>query len=69
MRKPRLTDKVKRGLWLIIARSPTLYSAENGAPGMEREERDAILAAGRYAESHWGARNTLAQSYKDEGID
>jgi hypothetical protein len=36
---------------------------------MEREERDAILAAGRYAESHWGARNTLAQSYKDEGID
>lgn len=69
MRKPRLTDKVKHGLWLIIARSPTLYSAENGAPGMERDERAAILAAGRYAEAHWGARNKLAESYREEGID
>lgn len=65
MRKPRLTDKVKRGLWLIIARSPTLYSAENGAPGMEREERDAILAAARYAEAHWQAKQQLYQDETD----
>ena len=52
--KPRLTDKVKRGLWMIVARSATLYSAEQGGePGMEKEEREAILAAGRYAEAHW----------------
>lgn len=54
MRKPRLTDKVKQGLWLIVARSATLFSAENGAPGMGRDEKDAVLAAGRYAQAHWG---------------
>lgn len=51
--KPRLTDKVKQGLWLIVARSATLYSAEEGEPGMDKVEREAILAAGRYAEAHW----------------
>lgn len=51
--KPRLTDKVKQGLWLIVARSATLWSAENGGPGMEKEEREQILAAGRYADAHW----------------
>lgn len=53
-RRPKLTDKVKHGLWLIVARSPTLFSAENGGPGMDREERESILAAGRYAEAYWG---------------
>ena len=49
--KPRLTDKVKRGLWMIVARSATVMEAEAG--GMERGEREAVLAASRYAEAHW----------------
>jgi hypothetical protein len=49
--KPRLTDKVKHGLWLIIARSATVMEAEAG--GMDKEERDAVLAASRYADAHW----------------
>lgn len=49
--KPRLTDKVKHGLWLIVARSATVMDAECG--GLDREERDAVLAASRYAEAHW----------------
>ena len=52
--KPRLTDKVRHGLWLIVARSATVMEAEAG--GMERDERDAVLAASRYAESHWRPR-------------
>ncbi len=52
--KPRLTDKVKRGLWLIVARSATVMDAEEG--GMDKEEREAVLAASRYAESHWRSK-------------
>lgn len=66
MPKPRLTDKVKRGLWLIIARSPTLYSAENGAPGMERDEKEAIVAAGRYADAHWDVRKRVYDKQEEE---
>lgn len=50
--KPKLTDKVRRGLWLIVARSATVFEAEEG--GMDdRQERDAVLAAAKYAEAHW----------------
>ena len=49
--KPRLTDKVKWGLWLIVARSATVMEAEAG--GMDKEERESVLAASRYAEAHW----------------
>ncbi len=52
-RRPRLTDKVKRGLWLIVARSATLWSAEQTEKGWDKQEREAILAAGRYAEAYW----------------
>ena len=52
--KPRLTDKVKWGLWLIVARSPTVMQAEAELTyGMEKDEREAVLAAGRYADAHW----------------
>lgn len=53
MGKPRLTDKVKRGLWLIVARSATVWSAEQTDKGWDRDERDMVLAAAKYAESHW----------------
>jgi|LakMenE18May11ns_1017448.scaffolds.fasta_scaffold8086068_2 hypothetical protein len=49
--KPRLTDKVKHGLWLIVARSATVMEAEAG--GLDKEEREAVLAASRYADAHW----------------
>lgn len=52
-RKPSMTDKVRRGLWIIIARSPTLWSAELNDTDLTKEERELILLAGRYAEAHW----------------
>lgn len=51
--KPRMTDKVKRGLWIIVARSATVMSAEDGGMNDDREERDAVLAAAKYAAAHW----------------
>lgn len=66
-RRPKLTDKVKHGLWLIVARSPTLFSAENGGPGMDREERECILAAGRYAEAYWGQVSITGNDKEKEG--
>lgn len=53
MRRPRLTDKVKRGLWMIVARSATVWSAEQTEQGWDRDERAAVLAAARYAEAYW----------------
>lgn len=64
--KPRLTDKVKHGLWLIVARSATLYSATDGGPGMDKEEREAVLAAGRYAEAHWRPRQEVVINGEQE---
>ena len=42
---------MKHGLWLIVARSATVLDAEEG--GLDRDERDAVLAASRYAQAHW----------------
>jgi hypothetical protein len=48
---------VKHGLWLIVARSATVMQAEEG--GLDREEREAVLAASRYAEAHWRPKITV----------
>lgn len=67
MRRPRLTDKVKQGLWMIVSRSATLMSAELDGGGWDKEERQAVLAAARYAEAHWGKRLTgMGESKEDE---
>lgn len=52
MKAPRLTSKVRRGLWLIVARSPTVLDAEV-SESMDRDEKESILAAAAYAEHHF----------------
>jgi hypothetical protein len=52
MKAPYLTNRVRRGLWLIVARSPTVMDAEMSET-MDREEREKILAAAAYAEHHF----------------
>jgi hypothetical protein len=67
MRRPRLTDKVKDGLWMIVKRSATVMSAEAGPEGWDRQDREAVLAAVRYAEAHWGQRLTgMGRAEEDE---
>jgi hypothetical protein len=57
MQAPRLSEKVRRGLWLIVARSATVWSWEQissqETPRDQREERECVLAAAKYAEHHW----------------
>lgn len=66
MRAPRLTDRVRRGLWIIVARSATVWSHEQLAPHEvrkdEREEHEAILAAVRYAEHHFKEESNAVAS-------
>lgn len=38
---------------MIVARSATVWSAEQTAQGWDREERAAVLAAAKYAEAYW----------------
>lgn len=67
MRRPRLTDKVKQGLWMIVARSATVWSAEQTAQGWDKQEREAVLAAARYAEAYWkGATPRHGEDEEDE---
>lgn len=65
-RRPKLTDKVKRGLWLIVSRSATLWSAEQTDKGWDKQERDAVLAAGRYAEAYWAVSTSGKDEQEDE---
>lgn len=78
MKKPAWTEKVEKGMWLIVARSPTVMEAEEGGEGMGRDERDAIMSAARYADYHWSqhkgwtdadvsAGSKLARKRKDAG--
>lgn len=67
MRRPKLTDKVKQGLWMIVARSATVMSAELDGGGWDKEERQAVLAAARYAEAYWkGSTQCHSEAEEDE---
>ncbi len=53
---------MRHGLWLIVARSATVMQAEAG--GLDKEEREAVLAASRYADAHWKPKD---QGVTDDG--
>jgi hypothetical protein len=53
MSKPAWTDKVEKGMWLIVARSSTVLAAELGDTFLGKEDTQAVLAASRYADYHW----------------
>jgi hypothetical protein len=52
---------------MIVKRSATVMSAEAGPEGWDRQDREAVLAAVRYAEAHWGQRLTgMGRAEEDE---
>ena len=67
--KSRLTSKVKRGLWLIVARSATVMEAESDSRSMDKEERECVLAACRYACDHWDQRQEATNADVSESGD
>jgi hypothetical protein len=44
---------VREGLRIIVARSATVWSAELGGDHWDKKEREAVLAASRYADHHF----------------
>jgi hypothetical protein len=51
-------------MWMIVARSATVWSAEQG--GMEKEERDLVLTALRYAMFHWAPKEVREKHTETE---
>ena len=66
MKSLRLTAKVKAGLVLIVKRSATVWDAESGPEGWDREERAAVLAAARYVERKWSRELTARERQEGE---
>jgi len=64
MSKPAWTRAVEQGMWMIVARSATVWSAEQG--GMEKEERDLVLTALRYAMFHWAPKEVREKHTETE---
>lgn len=53
MSKPAWTEKVEQGMWIIVARSATVMAAESESNFLDKETKEKVLAAVRYAEHHW----------------
>jgi len=61
----RLTAAVRWGLWIICARSATVAGAQAGAEGWERDERESVLLAMRYAIDNYKPRSDDERSSAD----
>ena len=66
MSKPAWTKTVQEGMWMIVARSATVWSAEQG--GLEKDERDVVLTALRYAMFHWAPKE-VREKFKENEED
>lgn len=53
MSKPAWTRTVQQGMWTIVARSATVMAAEGSTDFLDKETKERVLAAVRYAEFHW----------------
>jgi hypothetical protein len=53
-------------MWLIVARSATVMAAELGDTFLGKEDTQAVLAASRYADYHWGKHHGKDAKDKDE---
>lgn len=64
MSKPAWTRTVQEGAWIIVARSATVMAAEGDTDFLDKETKEKVLAAVRYAEYHWAP-----QEWKDKQLD
>jgi hypothetical protein len=51
--KPAWTKAVAEGMWIIVARSATVMAAEGPTDYLDKDTKEKVLAAVRYAEFHW----------------
>jgi hypothetical protein len=67
MSKPAWTKVVQEGMWTIVARSATVMAAEGTTDFLDKETKDKVLAAVRYAEFHWAPEDRRGEDEDDSG--
>jgi hypothetical protein len=65
MSKPAWTRTVMEGMWIIVARSATVMAAEGTSDFLDKETKDKVLAAVRYAEFHWAPEDRRENESED----
>jgi hypothetical protein len=69
MSKPAWTRTVMEGMWIIVARSATVMAAEGTSDFLDKETKDKVLAAVRYATHHWAPEDKREEADDDSGQD
>ena len=69
MSKPAWTKVVMEGMWTIVARSATVMAAEGDTDFLDKETKDKVLAAVRYATHHWAPEGKRGEADDDSGSD
>lgn len=67
MIKPAWTRAVQQGMWTIVARSATVMAAEGTTDFLDKETKEKVLAAVRYAEFHWAPEGRREEADDDSG--
>ncbi len=69
MSKPAWTRMVQEGAWIIVSRSATVMAAEGTSDFLDKETKEKVLAAVRYAEFHWAPEDKREEAEDDSGQD
>lgn len=67
MGKPAWTKTVMEGMWIVVARSATVMAAEGTTDFLDKETKDKVLAAVRYATHHWAPEDKRGDDDDDSG--
>jgi hypothetical protein len=54
-------------MWTIVARSPTVMAAEGTTDFLDKDTKEKVLAAVRYAEYHWAPAGWRQKNLSEEG--
>jgi hypothetical protein len=65
--KPAWTKLVQQGMWTIVARSATVMAAEGPTDFLDKETKERVLAAVRYATYHWAPADKREEDDDDSG--
>jgi hypothetical protein len=54
-------------MWIVVARSATVMAAEGDTDFLDKETKEKVLAAVRYAEFHWAPEGRREEADDDSG--
>jgi hypothetical protein len=67
--KPAWTKQVMEGMWIVVARSATVMAAEGTSDFLDKETKEKVLAAVRYAAHHWAPADKREEDDDEVGQD